>query len=780
VVHTRALFLALFLALFVAVGAVMAVVAGPAQAQDPSLRIATPNTSSFPQSPATMFGPAPKIDQAQPLFLQADQLIYDTKHNRVVAQGNVEIYYNNFILTADQVIYDQGFDKLTAIGNAQLKDPNGGITRADRLEALDDFRDAFVQSLSVVTKDDTRIAAERAIRREGNVNEYERAKFTPCKNDEGMPPLWCIGAARIIHDQTAATITYQDAQFQFFGVPVLYLPYFEHADPSVKRRSGFLAPTFGNSSTLGFSTEIPYYFALSPSYDFTFHPREMTKEGVLWQGDWRQRFDNGDYVIKLAGIDQTTQDGGAGPGWRGSLVTSGQFSLSSWWRFGWDATIQTDDSFRRFYLLDSILQTDRVNTAYLQGLSERNYFGAKLYELGSLQANAPPSAGSRVLPVIDYNYILAQPVVGGELSFTGHLRSLTRDDGSDDTHAIAEATWRKKMIDGLGSVWTPFGNVRGDVYNYAGATNPYTLAALPDDTVLRGNAAVGLLYSYPLVAHTEMGSHVIEPTAQIIARPNRVDQRLLPDEDAKSLVLDDTLLFDIDKFSGYDRMETGTRANLGVQYTFQGNRGLYARAVFGQSIQLGGENPFANPGVDSTGQFLYSPVSGLQTTKSDYVAGVYLSPFTGFSIVSQGRFDESTWELHRQDSLMQASYGPITASLGYTFTNFDSLTGIIANEQEALTSVGLKLTNNWSLGGMLRYNLTDNSRVQDQFTLKYADECFVLSAVYTETFVANPALGLKPDSTIMLRFELKYLGMFNYSTDVTSFVYGDTRGNIPN
>jgi LPS-assembly protein len=136
--------------------------------------------------------------------------------------------------------------------------------------------------------------------------------------------------------------------------------------------------------------------------------------------------------------------------------------------------------------------------------------------------------------------------------------------------------------------------------------------------------------------------------------------------------------------------------------------------------------------------------------------------------------------LHRQDSLLQASYGPITASVGYTFTNFDSLTGIIANEQEALGSVGLKLTNNWSLGGMLRYNLVDNSRVQDQFTLKYADECFVLSAVYTETFVANPLLGLKPDSTIMLRFELKYLGMFNYSTDVTSFVYGDTRGNIPN
>ena len=135
-----------------------------------------PRKSSFPKKPGGILGPTPKIDQAQPLYLQADQLLYDTKSNRVIAQGNVEIYYNNYILTADQVVYDQSTNKLIAEGNAQLKDPNGSITRADRFEALDDFRDAFIQSLSVVTADDTRIAAERASRREGNTTEYERAQ----------------------------------------------------------------------------------------------------------------------------------------------------------------------------------------------------------------------------------------------------------------------------------------------------------------------------------------------------------------------------------------------------------------------------------------------------------------------------------------------------------------------------------------------------------------------------------------------------------------------------
>ena len=152
----------------------------PAYAQDPSVTMQGPKSKPFPNKPGGIIGPKPKIDRAQPLYMQADQLIYDTRNNRVIAQGNVEIYYNNYILTADQVVYDQGVNKLIAEGNAQLKDPNGGITRADRFEALDDFRDAFIQSLSVVAagRHAHRRRAARAAR-EGNTTEYERGKFTP-------------------------------------------------------------------------------------------------------------------------------------------------------------------------------------------------------------------------------------------------------------------------------------------------------------------------------------------------------------------------------------------------------------------------------------------------------------------------------------------------------------------------------------------------------------------------------------------------------------------------
>jgi LPS-assembly protein len=779
------------LALLASIGALLTLIAGPSLAQDPSTFTSKQSTKSFPKAQGGIFGPRPKMDKAQPLYLQADQLLYDTKNNRVIAQGNVEIYYNNYILTADQVIYDQNVNKLLAEGNAQLKDPNGGITRADRFEALDDFRDAFIQSLSVVTQDDTRIAADRAYRREGNVTEYERGKFTPCKNDPGMPPLWCISAARIIHDQKAATITYQDAQFELFGVPILGLPYFQHPDPSVKRRSGFLMPTYSNSTQLGFGAEIPYYFALAPNYDFTFHPQYLSKHGVLWQGDWRHRLENGQYSIKFAAIDEgldETATGGSSvtdkTGWRGSIETKGQFSLSSWWRFGWDVTVESDDSFRRFYKLDPILQTDRVNTVYLQGMSDRNYFSAKLYQFGGLLLNDTSYSESLVHPVIDYRYIVGAPVLGGELSFDAHARNMSRNDGTDTTHALVQANWRKQLIDPIGQVWTPFSYVRGDVYNYAQALSPDPNPAappaqlsIPNDTVTRGVAAAGAVYSYPFVAHTGFGSHVLAPTAQIITRQNSGDQRRLPDEDAKSLVFDDTLLFDVDKFSGYDRYETGTRLNVGAQYTFQANNGMYARAVLGQSIQIAGANPYSDPGLDPTGKFNYSPVSGLDTTRSDYVAGLYLSPFAGFSLIAQGRFDEKDWSLRRQDTALQASYGPIFGSIAYTFAHFDpqvSAPTAVDNQQDILASLGLKLTNNWTIGGTVRYDIDARERIQDQFTLKYADECFVLTASYTETFIENAALDLRPDRTVMLRFELKHLGEFNYKTDQLNHVFGDS------
>lgn len=734
-----------------------------------------------------------KLDKAQPLYLEGDQLIYDTKGNRVIARGNVQVYYNNYILTANEVVYDQGAGTLTAAGNVTLKDPEGQIVRAERYTLSDDFRDGFIEALSVVTRDESRIAAERASRRDANVTEFVNGKFTPCKSEGGMPPLWCIGAKRIVHDTQAANITYQDAQFELFGVPIFYLPYFQHPDPSVKRRSGFLMPEYSSSSTLGFGVETPYFYALAPNADFTFHPSYLSKQGILWQGEWRHRLEFGQYTVKLAGIDQegrhlpadqNTRE--ALDGWRGSVQTRGQFSVASWWRFGWDVTVESDDTFRRFYKLDSVLQTDRVNNVYLIGQSPRNYFAANLYHFGGLLVDDTARSESRVHPVIDHNYIVGDPVLGGELSFNTSFLSFSRDDAirsrgnTDITRATTEVRWRRRLTDSIGITYTPEANLRGDIYHYGGVVDPLTGQLVDEQSTARGLASGGLTVAYPWVAHTARASHVVEPIGQVVVRQESVHQRRLPDEDARSLVFDDTNLFEFRKFSGNDRLETGTRANYGLQYTFQANSGGYMRLLAGQSYHIAGDNAYRTPGKDADNNFLYNPFSGLETARSDYVLGAYLAPSAMFRFLAQSRFDEQTFDLRRQDLYGQVTLGPLSLQSSYTFTAADPQSGSQRSQQDIFAGFALRLTDRWSLLATSRFDIDTQDRLQEIVALKYSDECFVLTASYTDTHITNIERGIKEDRTVMLRFELKNLGEFRYKTDVLDHVFGDNQPNRAN
>ncbi|MDX2309400.1 MAG: LPS-assembly protein LptD [Hyphomicrobium sp.] len=771
--------------------------------------------SAFPKPKGGIFGETQKVDSALPLHLQADELIYDNAGDKVIARGNVEIQYENNNLTADEVVYDQSANTLSAAGNVVVREANGNIIRAERYNVTDDFRDGFVQSLSVVARDNSRISAEQGSRRDGNVTEFSNAKFTPCSSDGTSPPLWCLAASTVVHDQANATISYQDAQFELFGVPILYMPYFEHPDPSVKRKSGFLAPGYGTSEDLGFFTEIPYYFALAPNYDFTFRPRYMTEQGVLYQGDWRHRTADGQYSVKIAGIDQNGEDLPDNrnfteerrdelDGIRGSIETKGDFSLSSWWSYGWDVTLESDDTFRRFYKLDNILLTDRVNNVFFRGMSERNYFGANLYHFGSLLSTDPDVAESRAHPIVDYNYIVDTPVVGGELSVSANALSFSRLDGvesSDDQHmqrAITEVKWRRRLTDAIGITYTPFGELRGDIYQYNNYRDPETGEIVSDETVARGVATGGVTVAYPWIATTPGASHIIEPIGQVVARQDNVNQRRLPVEDAKSLIFDDTNLFETSKFSGYDRIETGTRVNAGLQYTFQPWSGGYAKVLAGQSFHIAGENAYENetivcdpdgagpdpavtvvaPGVDDSCNPVFSPKSGLETERSDYVLGAVMAPTDAFRLISQSRFDDDDLALRRQDAQVHVLFGPVTMGAGYSYRIADPE---FENErqQEVLASVGLNLTDRWRLSGGMRYDLEEEGFLTDTIQLRYLDDCFMLSVSYDEHFITNTEKEIEPDRTVMLRLEFKHLGGFRYKADAVDYVMGDQQAPNP-
>ncbi|MEM7382999.1 MAG: LPS assembly protein LptD, partial [Bacteroidota bacterium] len=314
-------------------------------------------------------------------------------------------------------------------------------------------------------------------------------------------------------------------------------------------------------------------------------------------------------------------------------------------------------------------------------------------------------------------------------------------DGTDSNRFILEANWRRQLTDGIGQVFTPFGRLRGDVYSLdnpgileLGGTEDVANSKFTDNlasnrdngTVWRGNAVGGLEYRYPFVTSTGLVTHTVEPIGQIIARPASIgDQQEIPNEDALSLVFDDTILFNIDKFSGYDRIETGTRVNAGFGYTAQLAGGSYARAVFGQSYQVAGQNEFDN---------IFYQSSGLATSNSDYIAGVYVETVNGFSFTGQSRFDEDNFDMVRTDIGSRLDYGPLQASVNYAkvpkfLRPKDVLKGRTEildsdNSEEILLGGALAITNEWWLLGNLRYDIIEDQTVTDGLGLRYQDDCY--------------------------------------------------------
>jgi LPS-assembly protein len=744
------------------------------------------------------------------MLVQADELDYDYNNQRVSAIGNVRMYYQGATIEADRVIYDQRAKRLHAEGNARLTDADGKISYGDVIDLSDDYRDGFVDSLRVETPDQTRIAAARAERSEGNFTVFQSGVYTacePCKDDPRKPPLWQIKAARIIHNQTEKMIYFESAAIEFFGVPLAYFPYFSAPDPTVKRKTGFLLPVVSSSSAYGFALETPYYVALAPDYDMTFSPRITTKQGPLLQGEYRQRIDSGYFTLRASGIDQLDKsyfihsDGTPTPGfrqWRGAAEATGRFNLSPQWAWGFDGVLVSDASYFQDYKIRSLQAktpdpagmglTEGVSQLFLAGRGDRSYFDMRAIQYTGFSEFDVQGAIPVIPPVIDYSRTLSSPVLGGEFGYSTNVTSLSRTTpefdpinrfanslsacatGTADTaktvnncvlrgvpgdynRVSAEAHWRRQIVDPIGQVWTPFASVRGDVasLNVAADAGVPNFITPGSSEVTRGMPTVGLEYRYPFISVQPWGTQTVEPIAQIIVRPNETQIGRLPNEDAQSLVFDDGNLFRVDKFSGWDRVEGGSRANAGAQYTAQFNQGGSVNMLFGQSYQLFGVNSYAVADLTNTGL-----ASGLDKSRSDYVARLGYQPNSIYNVTSRFRFAETDFSVQRLEVEGRASFDRWTLSVLYGSYAAQQEIGFLDRRQGVLTTSSVKLNANWAAIGAVRYDLIANTFDQTRFGLGYIDDCFMLSLNYVTdyTFSGNA----QTSHTILLQFALRTVG----------------------
>jgi len=770
----------------------------------------TGNLMHFPPRPLPPKKP-PTPQSNAPMLVQATEIRYDYTNNTVAAVGNVQIYYGGATIEADEVIYDQKTKRLRAQGNVRLTEPDGKITYGQVIDLTDDYRDGFVDSLRLQTPDDTRFAAARADRANGNYTVLQNGVYTacePCKDNPKKPPLWQVQAARIIHDEGEKMLYFENARIEFFGVPLAYVPFMSTPDPTVKRKSGFLFPTMTQTSQYGYAIEPSYFWALAPNYDLTLSTMLSTKQGALLQGEWRHRLLDGAYSIKAAGIFQAdpgyfaARDGPDSPTastFRGAIQTKGQFALNDKWVWGWTGFLATDSQFVYDYQFKQIsgkfdpfqtgVAAEAISQLYLSGVGERSYFDVRsMYYYGfskvDNQAQLPI-----IHPILDYSNVLAQQVLGGEFSYKFNLTSLTRQQAEFDAvtanalnsgacssptadtaipancllRAIpgdysrfsAEADWRRTLVTDNGQMITPFFQLRGDVAsldvdNQPGVAN---YIGTGQSELTRAMPAVGVEYRYPFIDVEPWGTQTIEPIAQLIVRPNETDIGKFPNEDAQSLVFDDSNLFQIDKYSGWDRVEGGSRVNAGIQYTAQVNRAGSLNVVFGQSYELFGQNSFAVGDITNTGLD-----SGLDKRVSDYVARVTYQPNSVYSFTARGRFDEATFTPQRIEFESRANFDRWTLQLLYGDYAAQPLLGFLTRREGILAGASVKLTENWIVLGSARYDINNDQFDQTRLGLGYVDDCFMLSLNWLTGYTYNGTTTPVRDNSFMLQLSLRTLG----------------------
>jgi len=725
------------------------------------------------------------------LYMTADELIYDNDKELVTASGNVQMEYDGFYVVANRVSYNQKTRRVKAFGNVEILERGGNRIYAQEIDITDDFGQGFVNALRVETPDNTSIAAASAERFADQKSVFNHGIYTacePCKEKPDQAPIWQIKAHKVILDGVEKTVSYRHATFELYGFPIAYLPYFSHADGSVKRKTGFLISRLGSGNEFGFWGKHSYFIATGDTHDLTLSVNHYAKQGILGQAKWRHQLENGYYEMTSAAISQRDRQA-FNKGTvdrqetdRGMIGSKARFDINPRWIFGWDVLAQSDSNFSRTYDIENYTASTFTNQAFLRGLHDRSFFdlSTKRYLVQNSTLTAEQSAfvfeseQPTVLPTFDYNYVANDDITDGEfhidvnvasivrrqLSSTvigGGLDALTYGINGETARGSADVSWKKTSTTGSGLSFTSSLSMRGDVIATQGFSNP--LPTAPDvstGSYARFMPTAGLEIRYPVLATTAGASHVFEPIAQLYARPDLAFSGVAPNEDAQSMVFDATTLFQRDKFSGYDRIESGTRTNLGLRYAALFDNGLSLNGVVGQSIHLTGDNPYSRQDdLVNAGQ-----ESGLETDRSDFVASLGATGNHGLLLNVQARFDETDFGIKRSDLTMAYNDRAFSLSTNYTYIDAQPSYGFNDERQQIGFASIVDINDNWKVFGGAQYNVEADIVVSDSLGLTYHDECFTLSLGFKESRSTSVA---KTSRSLSSKIGLRTIGDYEHS-----------------
>jgi len=759
------------------------------------------------QARPTIIRPAPVPDNLKPgeLYMEADEVIRDDEHKTTTAQGSVEVRYEGRTLRADKVIYQEGEgDKqgvIRAVGHVQVVNSDGTVEFADEIALDDKMQSGVAQGFSAraPVRDpqpgEIKMAAATAVRRSDTVQELNRAIYTPCPicaGDHPRTPSWSISADRVIQDKQRRVIYYRNARVRVFGVPVLWLPVFWHADPSADRSSGLLAPKIQASDRRGFSYEQPYLWAISPYADLILSPQINSKVNPFLNGAFRERFYSGDIEARF-GYTHDKDFDGSGEKFgddtdRSYILARGAFQLTDAWRAGFTAERTSDRFLFDKYQIGNVFETrgpyvadDRrlISQVYAARQDQTSYFSVAAFSIQGLRNGiqevtpngtvvVTPGDNDRTFPVVaplvESRFDIPQEILSGRLRVNASAVALTRDQspdqqelnlpGLDSQRATAELDWRTSYTSSGGLRIEPFVQVRVDAYNVQDiltGTEQDILAGnrqTTSDSLVRGLGVAGADITYPFYRRWGDATIVLEPVAQIALSP-KLQQVVVSDpikgstvlnEDSVAFEFDETTLFRANKFPGYDLYEDGMRLNVGGRAEVLWDDGRRANLLIGRSFRAERDTAF-------------SPTSGLYNKASDWIVAGEAQPIKGVSLFGRARLDGDTLEAHRLEGGLNV-YNKWASGYVRYLKDDQGLSGVPIENLDVGGDV--RVTQNWGLTLYGNRDMLKDAWVIRDVGVYYRDDCARVDVVYRREDTTVGRLG--PSDSIALRLTLATLG----------------------
>ena len=618
--------------------------------------VATPILpEDLPKPPHTPPAPPPGDDGLgqDGFYIEADNLIRDDKNNVWTARGSVEARYQGHVIRGDEVIYRKIDGAVTVNGHAQVINPDGTEVAAGHLVLDDKLRAGFARAFSsseIMTPRtnsglpppplNIRFAADVAIRRSETVNELDRAVFTPCNvcAADGSPktPTWSIRASKVIEDHAKHVVYYRNAVIQIKGLPVFYAPVFWHPDPDSERASGLLMPQIEVTKKRGVSYQQAYYWAISPSQELYFAPQINTKVNPLLGMEYRQRFYSGELDMR-GGYTYEQDFNGNGHRFgdltsRSYIFANGAFDLNKDWTWGFSADRTSDRYIFDKYDVSNVFQQqglfqpvsqELISQIYTTRQDSESYLSVSAVSFQGLRPTDNNRTFPLVAPLVEARYEPSGDIFGGRLQLTGSGVLLNRDQstvdplepGVDSRRASGELNWLRTFTLSDGLRLEPFVDLRGDLYSVSDESSADTGAK----TYSRSVSNLGLNISWPLIRQGGGTTVVLEPIAQVLLAPDANNNPNIPNEDSQVFTFDETNLFSVDKFAGYDLYDGGDRINLAGRATIDWGDGESARLLVGRTFRDRPTN-------------IYPVNTGLDGRDSDWVVAVETTPMAGVSI----------------------------------------------------------------------------------------------------------------------------------------------------